>query len=112
MYISRWSAERFLTLIVISEGDASQKYASKVTMIANKIKQLLPNIPRFNFIQKTYVPEDDRVDEDIQGTILVQYTPYERDSDPKKRSPEGRVRLYIENQKNAVFDKKLATPAR
>jgi hypothetical protein len=80
-------------------------------MIANKIKQLLPSLPRSNFIQKTYVAEDDRVEEEIQGTILVQYTPYERDSDPKKRSPQARVRLYIENQKTPVYDKYLAAPA-
>jgi hypothetical protein len=80
-------------------------------MIAKKIKELLPSIPRSNFVQKTYVPDDDRLDRNLQGTILVQYTPYERDSDPKKRSPQARVRLFIENQKSAVFDKYLTSPA-
>jgi hypothetical protein len=80
-------------------------------MIDDKVRQLLPGIPRSNFYRRTYVREDARVKEEIQGTVVVQYTPYERDSDPQKRSPQARVRLFIEDQSAAIYDKYWANPA-
>ncbi|KAF1825922.1 uncharacterized protein K489DRAFT_376311 [Dissoconium aciculare CBS 342.82] len=100
----------FLFTPALSESDPGQRFATKVAMIVRKIRDLLPNVSRTNFIQKTYVAENRAIKEVIQGTILVQYTPYERDSDPKNKSPQARARLFIENQKKPIYDKYMAPP--
>jgi hypothetical protein len=75
-------------------------------MIERKIRELLPDLPRSNFLQKTYVRTDTRIlEKALRGAILVQYSPYDHDGGSDGRTPQARARAFIENKSFHVFDK-------
>lgn len=56
-------------------------------------------------IERTYAFQDPGVPKDMRGEVFVQYTPYEGDGQDGC-SPEARVRIFYENNKTPVEDRR------
>lgn len=80
-------------------------YENLLKPLNNKLKDLISGA---NFIQKTYVYDDPTV-ADTNGLVVAQYTPYQEDGGDDHCTPQARVRVFYENNRTPVIDKKWSS---
>lgn len=89
------------------ESNSSPMYANLLTPLVNKFvgkpKSLFRNA---KYTQKTYVHHDARIKTSlIRGVVAVQYTPYDHDGGDDGCTPQARVRMFYENNREHIIDK-------
>lgn len=77
-------------------------YPEQVDMLTDKFAELIPGS---GFKVRTYHDSDPAVPEKVEGAIIAQYSPYDHDAGEDKCTPQARVRIFYENQQEAVIDK-------
>ncbi|KAK9419941.1 putative SGNH hydrolase-type esterase domain-containing protein [Seiridium unicorne] len=95
-----------------SPKNNDRKYGGHIDQFKAKFAEILPGS---HYSESTYVgleADDYRaanqpfpMPEDIIGTIAVQYTPYDHDGGDDNCTPIARVRIFYENNKDAVIDR-------
>lgn len=90
------------SLTVTSAQNRRPMYEKQLDPLNKKLKSLLPGT---NFVQKTYLYNDPKV-MDTNGLVVVQYTPYQELGGEDHCTPQARVRVFYENNRTPVIDKK------
>lgn len=88
-------------LTELREQDRSILYDEPIQRLRDKFAELIPGATQ---IVRTYWDEDTDIHEDLQGAIIVQYTPYDRNGGDSGCDPQARVRVFYENNQEAVID--------
>ena len=57
------------------------------------------------YTQRTYVAKDERIFPRARGVVAIQYSPYDHNGGDDDCTPQARVRMFYENNKEPVMDK-------
>jgi hypothetical protein len=85
------------------DTDDKPMYAGLLEPLVNKFTRTL--FDGAEYTQRTYAANDERVFLRGRGVVAVQYTPYDHNGDDNECTPQARVRMFYEDNKDPVIHK-------
>jgi hypothetical protein len=78
-------------------------YAALLEPLVRKFTNTLFNGAKYT--QRTYVANDKEVFARCRGVVAVQYTPYDHNGGDDDCTPQAKVRMFYEDNKEPIIDK-------
>jgi hypothetical protein len=82
-------------------------YPKLIKVLRDRIAEILPGSTD---VVGTYEADDPDMHEKVEGVLLVQYTPYDRDGGEDGCTPQARVKVFYEDNKQPMIDKSWDSP--
>jgi hypothetical protein len=96
-----------LTFVCYRETDKKPLFSWQIEALQKKFEALIPGAKQS---VGTYAYSDATMNQDVKGTYIVQYTPYDHSSGRSRRTcrPQAKVRVSYENHQTPVIEKTWA----